>query len=120
MITAIENIPSNVVAFRATDEVTKENYENVVIPEVEKLIKEKGELNYVMVIDTSLSNFTGGAWLRDALLGIKKIGKWHKGAVVSDSEMAKTLTDIFDFLTPGDFKFFNRDRLNEALEWAAN
>ena len=51
---------------------------------------------------------------------IKKIGKWHKGAVVSDSEMAKTLTDIFDFLTPGNFKFFNRDRLNEALEWAAN
>ena len=120
MITVLKNTPSNVVAFRTTQEVTRKNYDEVVIPQVDKLIKEKGVLNYVMVIDTSLSNFTAGAWLRDELLGIKKLGKWHKGAIVSNSQIAKTLAGIFDMLAPGDFKSFNTGELDEALEWTAN
>jgi hypothetical protein len=71
MITIIPEAPENVAAFNATGEVTKEDFENLVFPRVKAKIEQFGELNYLMYLDTDLDNFTAGAWLEDALLGLK-------------------------------------------------
>ncbi len=41
MITEIKNIPNNVAGFRATGEITSDDYKNVVIPRINELVKNK-------------------------------------------------------------------------------
>jgi hypothetical protein len=55
MIDELDNMPVNTVGFRAIDDVTKEDFENVVIPAVNRQVKEFGELNYE--ISTHLYGF---------------------------------------------------------------
>ncbi|EJL74440.1 SpoIIAA family protein [Chryseobacterium populi] len=120
MITIIPEAPENVAAFNATGEVTKEDFENLVIPYVEKKVDEFEELNYLLYLDTDLSNFTAGAWLQDLLLGLKNLTKWNRTAIVTDKEGVQNFTDIFSVLMPGEFKSFPKENLYNALYWCKN
>lgn len=42
----IIDAPENVVAFRAVGEVTKEDYKTVIVPAVEKLVRQFNEINF--------------------------------------------------------------------------
>jgi hypothetical protein len=119
MITVIANTPENIAAFRAAGDVTKNDFETTVMPVVDAVTKRTGELNYLMEIDTELKNFTAGAWLQDALLGLKKLTKWHRAAIVTDSQGIKTFTDIFNIVAPGEFKAFDKKDLDAAIQWTA-
>ncbi|ANF49576.1 hypothetical protein A0O34_02975 [Chryseobacterium glaciei] len=120
MITIIPEAPENVAAFSATGEVTKENFENLVIPHVKKKVEEFDELNYLLYLDTNLGNFTAGAWLQDMLLGLKNLTKWNRAAIVTDNESVQNFTDIFSVLMPGEFKSFPKENLYNALYWCKN
>ncbi|UYQ91282.1 STAS/SEC14 domain-containing protein [Chitinophaga horti] len=119
MISQLSNVPSNIVAFRASGEVTKEDFETDVLPAVQELVKRTGKLNYLMVIDTDIKNFTGGAWVQDALLGIKQLTKWHRAAILTDSENINKFTDAFSYLVPGEFKGFRTNELEAAVLWVS-
>ena len=56
----------NIVAFRALAEVTKDDFLTAVIPAVEHLVKQLNEINFLLVLDTDIQNFTAGAWLQDS------------------------------------------------------
>ncbi|AYN01790.1 STAS/SEC14 domain-containing protein [Chryseobacterium aahli] len=120
MITIINDAPENVAAFNATGDVTKEDFENLVIPYVKNKVEQFDELNYLLYLDTDLSNFTMGAWLQDALLGIKNLSKWNRAAIVTDKEGVQNFTDIFSVLMPGEFKSFPKENLYNALYWCQN
>lgn len=120
MITIINDAPENVAAFNASGEVTKEDFENLVIPYVKNKVEKFDELNYLLYLDTDLSNFTMGAWLQDALLGIKNLSKWNRAAIVTDKEGVQNFTDIFSVLMPGEFKSFPKENLYNALYWCQN
>jgi len=119
MISQITDVPDNMVAFRATGKVTKDDFDTVVIPTVDKAVAANGVLNYMLVLNTDVSNFEGGAWLKDAFLGIKNIAKWNRSAIVSDSTGVKIFTDVFSVITPGEFKGFKMDQLSEAISWVS-
>jgi len=119
MITKLNSTPSNMVGFRATGKVTMEDFENVVIPAVNELVARTNELNYLMVIDTDLKNFTIGAWWQDAFMGLKQIGKWRRAAIVSGVEGIKKFTTIFSFIAPGEFKAFDPSELETAIYWVS-
>lgn len=107
------------VGFKATGEVTKEDFENVVMPAVKSLVAKQGELNYLLLIDTELKNFTAGAWWQDALLGIKNLTKWRRAAIVSDSSGISAFTNIFSVVVPGEFKGFKPSELDDAIHWVS-
>lgn len=109
--------PDNTVAFRAMGEVTKEDYQNVVVPAVEDLVKRINEINFLLVLDTEVKNFTLGAWMEDALLGLKNFGKWNRAAIVSDSDEVISFTDKFSYIVPGEFRGFKKAEFNNALNW---
>ncbi|WP_336690336.1 MULTISPECIES: STAS/SEC14 domain-containing protein [unclassified Chryseobacterium] len=120
MITIIPEAPENVAAFNATGEVTKEDFENLVFPRVKAKIEQFGELNYLMYLDTDLDNFTAGAWLEDALLGLKNLTKWNRAAILTDNQHVQNFTEIFSVLMPGEFKSFPKGNLYNALYWCKN
>ena len=117
MIEKLKNLPNTLVGFRAAGEVTSSDFEKVVVPAVNELVDRTNKLDYLMVIDTALNHFSAGAWLQDALLGIKKITKWNKVAILSDSEGIQKFTDVFSIVSPGEFKGFNRDEVDKAVAW---
>jgi len=119
MIQIIE-APENVAAFRAIGEITADDYKNVLIPEVTRLVEKINEINFLFLIDTEIKNFTAAAWMEDALLGLKNLGKWNRAAIVTDSDKAITFTNGFSYFVPGEFKGFAKDKYNEALNWVAN
>lgn len=107
----------NIVAFRALAEVTKGDFLTAVIPAVEHLVKQTNEINFLLVLDTDIKNFTAGAWLQDALLGLKHLGKWNRAAIVTDSEDIISFTNGFSYVVPGEFHGFKKEAFNKALNW---
>ena len=71
MITYLENLPPNIVGFKATGEITEKDFTETVIPKVKTLIDKIDKLNYLLVLETSVKNFTVGAWMKDAVMGVK-------------------------------------------------
>ena len=119
MISIIKHAAANVAAFSATGEVTKEDFANVVMPHVKAMVELHGELNYVLKLDTDISNFTMGAWIQDALLGIKNLSKWNRAAIVTNKEGIQTFTEIFSKIMPGEFRGFDKEELEKAINWAS-
>lgn len=109
--------PSNVAAFRASGKVTMEDYQQVIVPVVERLVKEIGEINFLLVLDTGVENFTAGAWAQDALLGLKNFGNWHRAAIISNSDNVITFTNGFSLIAPGEFRGFKKSAYAEAIRW---
>ena len=106
------------VGFRASGEVVKDDFD-MVIREVDQLVQKTGKLNYLLFLDNSPADFTVGAWLKDALLGIKNLTKWNRAAIVSDSENIIKFTEAFSVAMPGEFKGFHKNEYEQAVQWVA-
>lgn len=118
MIKIIKKAPENVAAFQATGTVTKKDFEKV-FQHVDKKVKEYGELNYLLKLDTEVSNFSSGAWINDLLLGLKNLTKWNRCAIVSDNELVHKITSASDYVTIGEFQAFSDDEYKTALHWVS-
>lgn len=117
MITVLADTPENVAAFQASGEVTAEDFKTLVIPHVEAKVNTYKELNFLLLLNTDVKNFSTGAWLQDIMLGLKNIARWNRAAIVTDQEGVQTFTDIFSVLMPGEFKSFPTANLANALKW---
>lgn len=73
MIQQIENLAENVVGFWATSKVTKDEYDTILLPAVKKLADETGKIKYLFVLDTDVSNLSGGAWYDDIKMGFQHL-----------------------------------------------
>jgi len=118
MIIKIPDVPKNMVGFRADGEVTKEDFE-MVKEQVAQLVEETGKLNYLLFLDNSPKDFTAGAWLQDALLGINNLTKWNRAAIISDSEAVIKFTDIFSKVMPGEFRGYHKAEYDKAVNWVS-
>lgn len=119
MVQILKDIPDNVAGFRVSGTVTKKDYQDIVVPITEQKLAQQGHINFLLLVDTDLSNFTFGAWLQDALLGLEHLSKWRKAAIVTDNEGAIKFTDGFSVVAPGEFKGFPKSRYEAAVKWVA-
>jgi len=117
MIKELKDTPNTMVGFIASDEVTQAEFDKVILPAVQELVQRTDKLNYLLVVDTPLKNFTIGAWMRDAMLGLNNINKWNRAAIVTDVEGIKWFTELFSKVVPGEFKGFNHSELDRAINW---
>lgn len=118
MIEKIKGLPRNMVGFRTEGEVVKEDFD-FVTKEVESLVDRTDKLNYLLFLDNSPSDFTLGAWMQDAILGIKNLTKWNRAAIVTDSETVMNFTSVFSKLMPGEFKGFSKNEYQLAIDWTS-
>lgn len=118
MIEQIHNLPENMVGFRSSGEVTQDDFK-LVNTKVTQLVEKTGKLNYLLYLENSPADFTFGAWIQDALLGIKNITKWNRAAIISDSETVDKFTSFFSKIMPGEFKVFHKNDLERAIDWTS-
>ena len=116
MIEIIKGLSPGTAGFRAIEKVTKEDYEGVLMPEVNRISKAFPKINFLLILGTNVGNYSIGSWIDDALVGLKHLFKWHRVAIVSEQKMVKKITDIFGHLVPGEYKGF----LKKMLKWPKN
>jgi hypothetical protein len=119
MILYLQDLPINIVGFKAIGKVTKQDFTETVMPKVKELIDRTDKLNYLLVLETSIKNFTIGAWVKDALLGIKHLTKWNRAAIVTDVEGIRIFTNFFSYIMPGEYKGFEHKDLKQAIDWVS-
>lgn len=108
---------ANAVAFSTTDEVTADDYKNIILPAVRKLIETNNEINFLFFIETQLEGFSVSAWLEDLLIGLRNLGKWHRAAIVTNTQTAASFTKSFRYIASGELRTYAKERLDEAVGW---
>jgi len=119
MLQFINDLPPHVVGIHAIDEVTKEDMNTVLIPKLDELVAKQNEINYLLVLETNVSNFTAGAWWEDFKLGLKNFTKWNRIAIVSDQKAVELFSDVFKVFIPGKSKGFPLSELQDAVTWVS-
>lgn len=117
MIHELKDTPNTMVGFEATHDLSKEDFDKVVLPAVDELVKRTDKLNYLFVLEPSIKSSTIGMWMTDAMLGLNHIDKWNRAAIVTDAEVLTSLTDQFGKEVPGEFRGFTSDSLLDAIHW---
>jgi SpoIIAA-like len=120
MIEVIPGLPPHVTAFRAIGVINRNDYYKTINPLVKKVASAYGKINYMLVIQTPLKNYTLGAWIEDATLGLRYITKWKKIAIVSEKEGIVNFTNTFGKLNPGETKGFKMEDLGLAEKWISD
>ena len=119
MMDEIRDVPGNVFAVVASGVVTTEDYKRVMLPGLEAQSKKEEKINFILVLDTDISNLSIGAWIQDMWAGIKHLTNWNRVAIVTDQKGVEKFTDMFSYVVPGEFKGFSLAELNNAKSWAA-
>jgi hypothetical protein len=120
MLQKLTDMPPFVAGFRATGEVTKQDYDATLVPEIERVDKQHGHIHFLMVLETPVKNFNIGAWLQDAWQGLKHYRGWKKIAIVTDEKGVEKFTDIVSAVVPGKAKGFSLMQLAEAKTWVTS
>src|SRR6186997_954739 len=120
MLTILHDLPPHVVGVRATGAITKQDFDEVLKPALDALVKRTGRINYLLLLETTVSNFTIGAWIDDIGMGLKHFTHWNRIAVVTNEKFVEKFSDAFTFLVPGQSKGFNLSELAKAKEWVSS
>jgi hypothetical protein len=121
-ITKLNDMPPGTLGFRATDEIEREDYDEVLAPALRAALESGNGLRTLYVIE-DLDEIEGGALWADAKLGwdvgIRNREAWVRSAIVTDIEWMARATKLFAWMIPGEAKVFPLAELAEAKAWVA-
>jgi hypothetical protein len=121
MVERIDDMPEGTIGFRASGEVTREDYRQVLEPALREAVA-SGEVRMLYITDSTFE-MDGGAVLEDAKTGLKlglsHLSVWKRTAVVTDVEWVSRAIRLFAWIAPGEVRVWALDGLAEAREWIA-
>lgn len=120
MLKKISDLPENVLGLRAEGQVTKGDYETVVIPLLEEAHNRRSRICFLYHFAPEFLGFTAGAALDDFRVGLKYFHLFEKCAVVSDTKWLRDSVQLFGSLTPFPVRVFQNDQLKDAIEWLSS
>ena len=122
MIEHLSNFPDGVVAFLCRGQVTKADYNSVLVPAVVKALEKHEKLRLYYETAADFSGMDPGAMWEDFKVGMEHLTRWERVAVVTDVEWIKQAMRLFGFLVPAAMKSFPTSEAEQARAWigAAN
>jgi hypothetical protein len=117
MVEKIPDLPDNALGFTAKGTVTDNDYESVIIPELEALFSRQRKVRFLYHLGEDFTGFETGAMWDDAKLGLKHLMGWERIAVVSDIEWIRGAVRIFSLAIPGHVRVFHNREFAEARRW---
>jgi SpoIIAA-like len=117
MLTIINDLPDNVLGVSAEGKITGTDYETVLIPAIEKKLKENKKIRMVYHLGNKFTGFELSAMLDDAKVGMKHLSAWDRIALVSDHEMINTFAKFFGHMLSCELRIFKNAELAEAIKW---
>jgi len=117
MIEPIESFPDDVLGFICHGQVTKQDYEKVLIPAVEKALKEHDKVRLYYETAPDFSGIEPSAVWEDTKVGVSHLLRWERFAVVTDVEWIRFTMKFFSFLIPGEMRVFSAEESAQAKKW---
>ena len=115
-------MPPGTLGFRATGRITREDYADVLVPELEKALEGGGRLRTLYVIE-DLDEIEPSALWADSKLGfdlaVRHHGAWERSAIVTDVEWMARATRMFAWMIPGEVQVSPLAKLEQAKAWVA-
>jgi len=120
MIEQLPSLPAGVLGFRMRGLVTAQDYETVMVPDIEAAFAMNRKLRLVIHIGEDFTGFAPGAMWDDVKLGFRHISGWERTALVTDVGWVRVMSSMFGFAMPTQFKLFSNAELDEALRWVSS
>lgn len=117
MIRKIEDLKDGVIGFHASGVVTKEDYTEIIIPEVEKTLKTHNKLNVLYVLDEDFDHYAWQALFEDTKIGVMHPLSWEKIAIVTNVEWMLNAVKYMRPFVPFKMKTFLGTQLDDARQW---
>lgn len=117
MLERIQGLPDNVVGFVAKGEVTGTDYETVLIPAVEDVLRRHEKIRCLYHVGSEFERFDAKAMWDDARVGLQHLSAWERVAIVTDVGWLCTAMKALGFIMPGDFRVFGNAEFAEARKW---
>jgi SpoIIAA-like len=122
MIERLDDMPPGTIGFRATDEIEREDYDDVLVPELRRAVESGGGLRTLYLIEDLDEIEPSALWADSKLgwdLGVKQREAWVRSAIVTDIGWMAHATKLFAWMIPGEARVFPRAQLEEAKAWVA-
>jgi SpoIIAA-like len=122
MIERITEMPAGTVGFRVAGEVERDDYTDVLVPELRRALDAGGGLRTLYLIE-DLDEIEPGALWADAKLGfdlgVRHHDAWVRSAIVTDLDWMARATRLFAWMIPGEARVFETAALESAKQWVA-
>ena len=122
MVERLADMPPGTIGFRAAGEIERQDYDEVLAPELQRALDAGGGLRTLYVIE-DLDEIEPGALWADAKLGfdlgIRHREAWVRSAIVTDIEWIARATKLFAWMIPGEARVFPLAEVDQAKTWVA-
>jgi hypothetical protein len=122
MIERLTDMPDGTIGFRVAGDVTREDYQRVLVPELHGALEAGGGLRTLYVIEDLDELEPGALWADSKLgfdLGVRHHGAWIRSAIVTDIEWMARATRLFAWMIPGEARVYPTAELEQAKAWLA-
>jgi hypothetical protein len=116
MIEVLPDLPDGVVGFRCADQLTRQDYETVLIPTLNAAFKSHNTLRAYCEI-VGFRGMSPGAMWDDVKVGLEHLAHWERIAIVSDIDWIIHTTKLFASLWPGEMSVFHLSDAEQARAW---
>lgn len=108
---------SKIIGLRATGKLTDQDYQEVLIPNLERLIKQHGKIRLLCFMDEDFTGLEPGALWDDAKFFFPHKDDFEKMAVVGGPKWIGLIMKLFGPLMKGEMQTFPTDQLSKAWDW---
>ena len=122
MIERLHDMPQGTLGFRATGEIEREDYDEVLTPALRQALDAGGGLRTLYLIEDLDEIEPAALWADSKLgfdLGVRHHKEWVRSAVVTDIHWMARATRLFAWMIPGQARVFPVADLERAKAWVA-
>jgi len=106
-----------ILGLRATGKLTDQDYQEVLIPRLEALIKNHGKVRLLCFMDEEFAGVEAGAMWDDAKFYLPRRNDFEKVAIVGGPKWIELIMKLFAPLMKGEHQTFSAGQLSKAWEW---
>jgi hypothetical protein len=117
MIEVMPESQGNVIGLKFSGKITTREYEEILIPRLEALLREHGKARLMHVVDAGFEGAEAGAVWDDTKLGLKHRHDFEKLALVGEARWMAWLAKLCAKFISGEIKTFSLEQLQEAWVW---
>jgi hypothetical protein len=117
MITLLTGFPDNVLAVSCIGRVTRNDYQDVLIPEAARILRDHPKVRVYYEATPEFTGIDAGAVWEDFRFGVEHLSRWERIAVVTDTGWMRQAVNAFRFLMPGALRVFPVGDAAEARRW---
>ena len=122
MIERLTDMPDGTLGFRARGEIEREDYDDVLGPELRRALEAGDGLRTLYVIEDLEEIEPSSLWEDSKLgfdVGLRHRDAWVRSAIVTDIDWIARATKMFLWVIPGEARVFPRSELEQAKAWIA-